>query len=218
MKELSGGIASGHPRRRALGKEEAPIDRPLGAVARPLRMRRDDVGQSRSSRSRASAISTRSSTSPTRSTRTTRTGCRRCAPKWSSCSRRARTRSTSTPRSSCSSPAAAARWSGRISAHYDELALAQPPEQGMGPGTGNWGLFEAEDEAVAHALIAARRAMAARAGHDPRARADQPVDLGRARPAGQRPRPSADGDDGPQQAPNTKPGSRAPATPWPSGC
>ena len=43
---------------------------------------------------------------------------------------------------------------GRISAHYDELALAQPPEQGMGPGTGNWGLFEAEDEAVAHALIA----------------------------------------------------------------
>src|SRR6186713_1544946 len=43
---------------------------------------------------------------------------------------------------------------GRISAHYDELALAQPPEQGMGPGTGNWGLFEAADEAVAHALIA----------------------------------------------------------------
>ena len=23
---------------------------------------------------------------------------------------------------------------GRISAHYDELALTQPPEQGMGPG------------------------------------------------------------------------------------
>ena len=43
---------------------------------------------------------------------------------------------------------------GRISAHYDELALAQPPEQGMGPGTGNWGLFEAADEAVADALIA----------------------------------------------------------------
>ncbi len=43
---------------------------------------------------------------------------------------------------------------GRISAHYDELALAQPVRQGMGPGTGNWGLFEAEDEAVAHALIA----------------------------------------------------------------
>lgn len=43
---------------------------------------------------------------------------------------------------------------GRISAHYDELALAQPPEQGMGPGTGNWGLLEAEDEQAAHALIA----------------------------------------------------------------
>jgi hypothetical protein len=42
---------------------------------------------------------------------------------------------------------------GRISAHWDDLALAQPPEQGMGPGTGNWGLFEAEDEEVAHALI-----------------------------------------------------------------
>ena len=44
---------------------------------------------------------------------------------------------------------------GRISAHIDELALLQPPEQGMGPGTGNWGLMEAEDEAVMHALIAA---------------------------------------------------------------
>jgi hypothetical protein len=43
---------------------------------------------------------------------------------------------------------------GRISAHYDELALTQPPEQGMGPGTGNWGMFEARDEDVAHALIA----------------------------------------------------------------
>ncbi|RJY09190.1 N-acetyltransferase [Aurantiacibacter aquimixticola] len=43
---------------------------------------------------------------------------------------------------------------GRISAHIDELALAQPPEQGMGPGTGNWGLFEAIDETVAAALIA----------------------------------------------------------------
>ncbi len=43
---------------------------------------------------------------------------------------------------------------GRISAHYDELALTQPPEQGMGPGTGNWGMFEARDEEVAHALIA----------------------------------------------------------------
>ena len=43
---------------------------------------------------------------------------------------------------------------GRISAHIDRLALEQPPEQGMGPGTGNWGLLEAEDEEIAHALIA----------------------------------------------------------------
>jgi hypothetical protein len=43
---------------------------------------------------------------------------------------------------------------GRISAHIDHLALKQPPEQGMGPGCGNWGLFEAEDEAVAAALLA----------------------------------------------------------------
>lgn len=44
---------------------------------------------------------------------------------------------------------------GRISAHIDRLALEQPVEQGMGPGTGNFGLFEAEDEATARALIAA---------------------------------------------------------------
>lgn len=43
---------------------------------------------------------------------------------------------------------------GRISAHIDHLALEQPVEQGMGPGCGNWGLFEAEDERVAAALIA----------------------------------------------------------------
>jgi GNAT superfamily N-acetyltransferase len=43
---------------------------------------------------------------------------------------------------------------GRISAHIDELALTQPAAQGMGPGTGNWGALEAEDEATAHALIA----------------------------------------------------------------
>ena len=43
---------------------------------------------------------------------------------------------------------------GRISAHIDRLALAQPPEQGSGPGTGNWGMMEAEDEAVVAALIA----------------------------------------------------------------
>ena len=43
---------------------------------------------------------------------------------------------------------------GRISAHIDHLALAMPVEQGMGPGTGNWGLLEAEDEDTAKALIA----------------------------------------------------------------
>ena len=42
---------------------------------------------------------------------------------------------------------------GRISAHIDELALAQPVEQGMGPGTGNWGLLEAEDAETAQALL-----------------------------------------------------------------
>lgn len=44
---------------------------------------------------------------------------------------------------------------GRISAQIDELALKQPAEQGMGPGTGNWGAIEAEDEKTARALIAA---------------------------------------------------------------
>jgi hypothetical protein len=43
---------------------------------------------------------------------------------------------------------------GRISAHIDHLALEQPVEQGMGPGVGNWGLFEAEDADVSAALIA----------------------------------------------------------------
>ena len=38
----------------------------------------------------------------------------------------------------------------RISAHIDHLAVAQ----GLGPGTGNWGMMEAEDEAVFQALIA----------------------------------------------------------------
>ena len=42
---------------------------------------------------------------------------------------------------------------GRISAHIDHLATAMDPAQGMGPGTGNWGLLEAEDELVAAALI-----------------------------------------------------------------
>lgn len=42
---------------------------------------------------------------------------------------------------------------GRISAHIDELALAMPPEQGFGPGTGMFGYFDAEDEFTAHALL-----------------------------------------------------------------
>lgn len=44
---------------------------------------------------------------------------------------------------------------GRITAHIDHLALAQPIEQGMGPGTGNFGMFEAADADAAAALIAA---------------------------------------------------------------
>ena len=47
---------------------------------------------------------------------------------------------------------------GRISAHIDHLGLAQPAAQGMGPGTGNWGLLEAADEAAAKALISAAEA------------------------------------------------------------
>ena len=46
------------------------------------------------------------------------------------------------------------RVTGRISAHIDQLALSQPPEQGMGPGTGFWGFFEAEDAGTATALFA----------------------------------------------------------------
>lgn len=42
---------------------------------------------------------------------------------------------------------------GRISAHIDELALSMPPEQGFGPGTGNFGYFDADDDAIAQALI-----------------------------------------------------------------
>lgn len=43
---------------------------------------------------------------------------------------------------------------GRISAHIDRLALAMPAEQGMGPGTGNFGYFDAGDAAVAQGLLA----------------------------------------------------------------
>ena len=43
---------------------------------------------------------------------------------------------------------------GRIAAHLDLLALEMPAERGFGPGVGFWGLFDATDAAVAHALIA----------------------------------------------------------------
>ncbi|MBN2972360.1 dATP pyrophosphohydrolase [Roseomonas aeriglobus] len=43
---------------------------------------------------------------------------------------------------------------GRISAHIDTLALTMPPEQGFGPGVGQWGLFDAVDGEVAAKLIA----------------------------------------------------------------
>ncbi|WP_448661120.1 N-acetyltransferase [Sphingomonas sp. CJ20] len=43
---------------------------------------------------------------------------------------------------------------GRISAHIDRLALEMPAEQGFGPGTGFWGMFDAADAEVAAALIA----------------------------------------------------------------
>ncbi|NTZ42903.1 GNAT family N-acetyltransferase [Altererythrobacter sp. SALINAS58] len=43
---------------------------------------------------------------------------------------------------------------GRISAHIDRLALAMPAEQGMGPGTGNFGYFDAADAEVAQRLLA----------------------------------------------------------------
>lgn len=43
---------------------------------------------------------------------------------------------------------------GRISAHIDELALQVPKEQGFGPCTGMFGYFDADSEAVAHALLA----------------------------------------------------------------
>ena len=47
---------------------------------------------------------------------------------------------------------------GRISAHIDELALTMPAEQGFGPDTGFFGYFDAEDEDVARALLAAAEA------------------------------------------------------------
>jgi GNAT superfamily N-acetyltransferase len=44
---------------------------------------------------------------------------------------------------------------GRVSAQVDQLVLAMPAKQGGGPGTGHWGMFEAEDEEAARVLIAA---------------------------------------------------------------
>jgi len=44
---------------------------------------------------------------------------------------------------------------GRISAHIDTLALEMPADQGFGPGTGQFGYFDAEDAETAKALIAA---------------------------------------------------------------
>ncbi len=44
---------------------------------------------------------------------------------------------------------------GRISAHIDELALSVPAEKGFGPGTGNFGYFDAVDESVGAALLGA---------------------------------------------------------------
>lgn len=47
---------------------------------------------------------------------------------------------------------------GRISAHIDALAQTRSAEIGLGAGTGNWGLLEAEDGESAAALLAAAEA------------------------------------------------------------
>ena len=44
---------------------------------------------------------------------------------------------------------------GRIAAHVDELAITMPAEQGFGPGTGNFGYFDAEDAGIGEALLSA---------------------------------------------------------------
>jgi hypothetical protein len=43
---------------------------------------------------------------------------------------------------------------GRISAHIDTLALTMPADKGFGPGTGQWGLMEAESENIFKLLLA----------------------------------------------------------------
>ena len=48
----------------------------------------------------------------------------------------------------------AGRIVGRISAHIDTLALTMPSEQGFGPGCGQFGLMDAEDEDIFRALLA----------------------------------------------------------------
>ncbi|AOL22566.1 hypothetical protein Ga0102493_111539 [Erythrobacter litoralis] len=53
---------------------------------------------------------------------------------------------------------------GRISAHIDELALQMPAEQGFGPGAGMFGYFDAEDEAISHALLSAAEGWLAKEG------------------------------------------------------
>ncbi|MFN3864062.1 MAG: N-acetyltransferase [Erythrobacter sp.] len=53
---------------------------------------------------------------------------------------------------------------GRIAAHIDELALAMPADQGFGPGTGFFGYFDAEDEAIARALLATAEGWLAQQG------------------------------------------------------
>ena len=55
------------------------------------------------------------------------------------------------------------RVTGRISAHIDFLQHTLPPEQGMGPGTGNWGMFEAEDEQTADEVERQRQKLRERA-------------------------------------------------------
>ena len=70
---------------------------------------------------------------------------------------------------------------GRISAQVDDLV-----QEHMGQGTGQWGMFEALDGEAAAALIATAEDWLRDAGHEAGARADQPVDLGRARPRNRR--------------------------------
>nr|WP_286207826.1 N-acetyltransferase [Hephaestia sp. MAHUQ-44] len=47
---------------------------------------------------------------------------------------------------------------GRISAHIDTLAQTMPADQGFGPGCGQFGLMEAESEAIFTALLATAEA------------------------------------------------------------